>query len=377
MNNSQASNLYLEQLQLSNFKNYDQGSLSFSSGLNCFVGKNGMGKTNLLDAIYMLCLGKSHFMSTDQNLVREGTDFFRLVGNFWRRGEKEEIVVKYKLRGKKIFECNKIAYKRLSAHVGFLPLVLIAPDDIRLITEGSEERRRFMDFSLVQQDSQYMEELLRYNQLLEQRNALLKATENPQELNIDLLETYDRQLVGPAEYIFACRTRLLEQLYPIFQNYYGQICAQKETVELKYRSQLQQEPLSYLLQASRPKDLILQRTSKGIHKDDLDLEIKGLPLKQFASQGQLKSFLLALKLAQYELLRQTQELSPILLLDDIFDKLDADRVSQLLSLLAGHSFGQVFITDTQAERMSTVLDKAEWQSERKIFMVQEGQAKEI
>ena len=333
-----------------------------------------MGKTNLLDAIHVLCLGKSHFMSTDQNLVRTGEDFFRLQAKFRKLDEKEDIVVKYKLRGKKVFERNKIAYKRLADHVGLLPLVIIAPDDAGLILNGSEERRRFLDFILVQFDSQYMTQLLRYNQIIEQRNALLKSADHPKEVDISLLEVYDAQLPEPAKYIFAKRTEFIEKLYPVFQAYYEEISGGKEVVEISYKSHLQQDSMADLLLLSRDKDLILQRTSKGIHKDDLILELKGKTLKQFASQGQLKSYLLAMKLAQYELLRQAREVTPILLLDDIFDKLDANRVKHLLSLLIEHQFGQIFITDTHEDRVEGILQDIKFSSDYKKFVIADGAA---
>lgn len=311
-------------------------------------------------------------MSTDQNLVKEGADFFRLQAKFWRLGEREDVIVKYKLRSKKVFERNKLAYKRLSDHVGLLPLVIIAPDDARLILDGSEERRRFLDFILVQFDSEYMTHLMRYNQVLEQRNALLKSAETPKQLDVDLLEIYDAQLLEPANYIFQKRTDFTHQLYPIFQAYYAEISGGKESVEIIYKSHLQSDAMGDLLKSSRSKDLILQRTGKGIHKDDLVLELKGQPLKQFASQGQLKSFLLAMKLAQYELLRQEREVTPILLLDDIFDKLDTHRVKHLLSLLIEHQFGQIFITDTHEDRVEGILQDIKFNSDYKKFVIVDG-----
>jgi DNA replication and repair protein RecF len=367
------SEMYLETLSLTNFKNYELQTLELSPQLNCFVGENGMGKTNLLDAIHVLCLSKSHFMSSDQNLVRTGEDFFRLQGKFNRQGKSEDIVVKYKLRGKKQIERNKIPYKRISEHVGLLPLVIIAPDDIQLIMQGSEERRRFLDLCLVQLDPEYMQQLMLYNQVLEQRNALLRAADDHHSPDPSLLDIYDAQLLKPAEFIFNKRTELIEKLTTIFQSCYAAISGERETVEMRYTSQLQGADFEMLLLESRRKDIILQRSNKGIHKDDLELEIKGQALKRFASQGQLKSFLMAMKLAQYEFLRQFLNIPPLLLLDDIFDKLDATRVSQLLDLLLKRDFGQIFITDTHEERVATILKTLSLKSNYKKFMIKDAQ----
>jgi DNA replication and repair protein RecF len=365
--------LYLESLSLSNFKNYDLETLQFSPQLNCFVGENGMGKTNLLDAIHLLCLGKSHFMASDQNLVRSGEEFFRLHGKFIRAEKNEEIVIKYKMRGKKQIERNRVLYKRIAEHVGLLPLVIIAPDDIQLIMQGSEERRRFLDLCLVQLDTEYLKQLMIYNQVLEQRNALLRSSDEQNNINISLLEIYDQQLLAPAAYIFEKRTALMKDLAPIFQSCYATISGEREEVSMRYISQLQDSDLSALLLESRKKDLILQRSNKGIHKDDLELEIKGAPLRRYASQGQLKSYLLAMKLAQYELLRQCQNIAPILLLDDIFDKLDAGRVKHLLHLLLERDFGQVFITDTHEERVAAILNTLSIKSAFKKFVIKDAQ----
>jgi DNA replication and repair protein RecF len=331
--------------------------LELSSNVNAIVGKNGMGKTNIMDAIHTFALGKSHFLSTDQNLIRFGEDFFRIQTNVSRFGKNEEIVVKYKFRTKKVIERNKVPYKKISEHIGLIPLVMIAPDDIQLIMEGSEERRKFLDLCLVQYDAFYLEQLLIYNSILEQRNSLLKSYEYLKPFNFDLLETYDLQLIKPAQYIFEKRSEMIKKLEPIFKESYASISGDRENVNLKYISSLFEEELARSLITNREKDLILQRTTKGIHKDDLELEIKGQSLKKFASQGQLKSYLLAMKLAQYEFLKQITNLSPILLLDDIFDKLDEKRVAQLLNLLFEKNFGQIFITDTHEQRIESIIQK--------------------
>jgi len=363
--------LYLKSLQLTNFKNYSQAQLDLSAKLNCFVGDNGMGKTNLLDAIHTLCLAKSHFLSSDQNLVKTDETFFRLQALFSRAGEQEEIVVKYKLRSKKQLERNKTPYKKISEHIGLLPLVIIAPDDIQLILDGSEERRRYLDLSLVQLDADYTKALLLYNQILEQRNALLRKADDKNPPDLALLDYYDSQLLQPANYIHKKRQELSTKIAPFFQKAYATISSERESVALKYTSQLDMVDFRQLLSDSRNKDILLQRTNKGIHKDDLELIMKDQALKRFASQGQLKSFLLAMKLAQYELIRDELGIYPILLLDDIFDRLDPTRVKQLLEMLTKGDFGQIFLTDTHEKRVSELLEKLEI-DESKLFRIEDA-----
>ena len=365
------SHLTLKTLQLTNFKNYSQAGLELSQKLNCFVGDNGMGKTNLLDAIHTLCLAKSHFQTSDQNLVKTAETFFRLEAVFERAGELEEIVIKYKLRAKKILERNRIAYKKISEHIGLLPLVIIAPDDIQLILDGSEERRKYLDLSLVQLDPEYTKALMLYNQILEQRNALLRHSDDKNPPDTALLDYYDSQLIEPANYIHLKRKELCEKIAPLFQKAYAAISSERETVEMRYNSQLDNADFAQLLSDYRSRDILLQRTNKGIHKDDLELMMKDQPLKRFASQGQLKSFLLAMKLAQYELLRDILGIYPILLLDDIFDRLDPGRVKQLLEMLLKGDFGQIFLTDTHEKRVSELVEMLELK-DAKIFLVEEG-----
>ncbi len=363
--------LTLKTLHLTNFKNYSQATLELSQKLNCFVGDNGMGKTNLLDAIHTLCLAKSHFQTSDQNLVKTGETFFRLEAVFERAGEQEEIVIKYKLRGKKIIERNRIAYKKISEHIGLLPLVIIAPDDIQLILDGSEERRKYLDLSLVQLDPDYTKALMHYNQVLEQRNALLRNSDDKNPPNTALLDYYDSQLIEPAKYIYKKRKELSDNISPTFQQAYAAISSDREQVEMIYNSQLDNADIEQLLSESRNKDILLQRTNKGIHKDDLELMMKDQPLKRFASQGQLKSFLLAMKLAQYELLRDDLGIYPIMLLDDIFDRLDPGRVKQLLELLTNGDFGQIFLSDTHEKRVRELLDMLKI-DESRIFRIEDS-----
>jgi DNA replication and repair protein RecF len=314
-----------------------------------------MGKTNVLDAVYFLCLCKSHSGLNDRNLVRQGASFLRLEGHFERGGEKTKVVAKYQSGERKEFERNGSPVERLSDHIGQFPIVMIAPDDVALVQEGSEDRRRFLDTTLSQISAEYLQNLLKYNGLLKQRNALLKSFFEQRRFDPVLLEGINRQMPEPAALLFQHRQRFVNRLIPCFADFYAAISGSRETVDLAYQSDLEKGDLAELLTQSLDKDRVLQRTSVGPHRDDLRLMMDGLTLKRFASQGQLKSFLLALRLAQYEVLRQQIGQTPILLLDDIFDKLDENRVRQLMGLLLERDFGQVFVTDTQRSRMESVV----------------------
>ncbi len=348
--------MHLQYFILTNFKNYESQRIDCSSQLNCFLGRNGMGKTNLLDAIYYLCLGKSHFNLPDSLLARHGADFFRLEGCFTLEGRQERIVAKVIPRKKKELERNNLPYQRLSEHVGLLPVVMIAPDDTYLATEGSEARRRFLDNTLSQLDNDYLQQLITYNKVLQQRNALLKQMADSGRYNAALTEAYDLQLLGPGRAIHQARQAFMGRFHGLLQEKYRIISGQAEAIDCAYDSRLNETPFDQLLEESREKDRILQRTTAGIHRDDLNLSIGGYPLKRFASQGQLKSFVLALRLAQYRLLQVEKKAIPILLLDDIFDKLDNERVRRLLGLLLEGGFGQTFITDTDENRLSAIVE---------------------
>jgi DNA replication and repair protein RecF len=318
-----------------------------------------MGKTNLLDAVYYLCMGKSYFNLPDRLICRHDTDFFRLEGHFELEGRPEHIAAKVRPRQKKELERNKVPYHRLSEHVGLLPIVMIAPDDTYLATEGSEARRRFLDNTLSQLDAVYLNQLILYNKILKQRNALLKRAGETRRLDKALLDTYTYQLLKPGQYIYQRRSEFMEQFQPRLQQLYEEISGGQEQVGIQYRSKLADAPLEQLLQSSEEKDRLLQRTTAGPHKDDLEFDIQEYPLKRFASQGQLKSYVLALKLAQYQVLRAEKKLSPFLLLDDIFDKLDNNRVSQLLGVLLQKEYGQLFITDTDDQRLKHIIEQYE------------------
>ena len=335
----------------------------FSAHLNCFVGQNGVGKTNILDAIYYLCMCKSHFKTSDRNIARHDSIFFRIDGNFVTANPQgqpqvDKIVAKVEPRKRKEFERNKAVYERLSEHIGCYPVVMIAPDDTLMAMEGSEERRRFLDNTLCQLDNQYLIHLMQYNKILAQRNKLLKQMAEARTFDEILVQSYDVQLLPSAKYLHQKRMEWMTDFEPIFKKYYNQISGDKEAVQCLYQSKLTDNDFEALLQESLEKDRVLQRTTVGIHRDDLKFIFNDVAVKQFASQGQLKSYILALKLAQYELLREQKGITPILLLDDIFDKLDEHRVRQLLELLIKkRSFGQIFITYTHENRVTEIVNK--------------------
>lgn len=367
--------MQLHQIQLVHFKNYSSQTIEFSARLNGLVGQNGMGKTNLLDAVYYLCMGKSYFSVRDQYLVQHGAEFFRMVGVFEDGDRKDRLVVKVVPRQRKELELNGRVYEKLADHVGRFPVVIVVPDDTQLIREGSEERRRFLDNTLSQLDADYLRHLLQYNKVLKQRNALLKQW-GGRMYSPDLLDVYDQQLLEPAAYIHARRTTFVEQFREPFFAAHAAICGGQEEVDLVYRSALKDASLLEVLQARREKDVALERTGQGIHRDDLVFHLEDHPLKRLGSQGQLKSFVLALKLAQYRFLQQEGGVLPILLLDDIFDKLDPQRVQQLVEYILKENFGQVFISDTDQDRITKVLQE-HTQSDPRLFRVQDGQIDEL
>lgn len=366
--------MHLSTISLTQFKNYGRQDLTFSPRLNCLVGQNGAGKTNLLEAVYYLCMGKSYAGSPDQYSVRHGDDVSRLAGVFVVEDNAgDKVVIKLQKRKRKIIERNGAAYDRLAEHVGRYPVVIIVPDDSNLVLEGSEMRRRLLNNSLSQADPTYLRNLLTYNKLLANRNALLKELDGRKD-STGLLDVYDLQMAAPAYYLHEKRQAFIEPFTDLLIAAYAAISGNREAVNVTYRSHLTETPWADLLAERREKDRVLQRTSAGIHKDDLIFTQEGHPLRRVASQGQLKSFVLSLKLAQYRLLQQTTQRTPILLLDDIFDKLDRQRVSQLLDLVLGSTFGQVFLSDTDPERVASLLadDSADW----KRFLVEEGVVRE-
>ena len=349
--------MYLQQLSLINFKNYAEAGLTFSEGVNVFTGNNGAGKTNLLDAIHYLSLCKSYFNPIDSQQIKQGADFFIITGNFNKNGNQEAVACSVKRNQKKQFKRNKKDYTRLADHIGLLPLVMVSPYDISIIIEGSEERRKFIDNVISQTDNLYLDELITYNKVLINRNALLKSIADTGRYDPSLMEVLDEQLIISGNRIFEKRRFFMEAFTAIFNKHYQFISDDAEQVELIYESQLLQNDFKGLLKKSLEKDRILERTTAGIHKDDLLFSIHGMPMKKFGSQGQQKSFLIALKLAQYSFLDQQNGFKPLLLLDDIFDKLDDHRVTKLMQMISNYDFGQVFITDTDVTRVKKIFNK--------------------
>ncbi|MBA3899071.1 MAG: DNA replication and repair protein RecF [Bacteroidetes bacterium] len=348
--------MQLKKLSLINFKNYSNASLEFCGKFNCFVGNNGQGKTNLLDAIHYLAFCKSFFNPIDSQNILFDSPFFVVQGEFEKDGHIENIYCGLKRNEKKQFKKNQKDYSRLADHIGFIPLVMVSPSDGDLITEGSDIRRKFIDNVISQYDKQYLEKLIQYNKVLAQRNALLKSFFEGRFFDADSLEIWDMQLVPLGEELHKKRKKFIVDFSPHFQKYYSHISDNKEPIMLEYESQLNEgRPFEEILKESLPKDRSALYTTCGIHKDDLAFTINGYPVKKMASQGQQKTFLLALKLAKFAFLKKVKKIQPILLLDDILDKLDESRVSRLMEIVGSDDFGQIFITDTHPERILNIL----------------------
>lgn len=349
--------MHLKHIELTNFKNYESVSLDFSPRFNCFVGNNGVGKTNILDAIHYLSLTKSFFNNSDTLSIRYGEDYFILKGDFEKDGETDELHCGFQRQKAKVFKRNGREYEKLSDHVGRYPVVMVSPADSTLITEGGEERRRFLNMIISQYDPEYLDAHVRYNKVLMQRNKVLRDAFGKYDTG-SLLELYDDQMVPLAELIYKARKELTENLKPLFSDYYARISHGAESVNIRYRSHLSEPDYHVVLQHARDRDLELQYTTCGIHRDDLVFEIDGHPARTTASQGQQKSFLVALKLAKFGYISSRNKFSPALLLDDIFDKFDETRVEEIIKLVGSGDFGQVFITDTQKDRIHRILDNA-------------------
>lgn len=329
--------------------------IGFSPEINCLVGNNGSGKTNLLDAVHYLCLTKSGFNAVDVQNIMHDHPFFGIQGDFDLGGKSLQIKCLLETGKKKQVILNGKPYEKMSDHIGLLPIVLIAPDDTQLIRGGSEERRKFFDGLLSQLDKNYLENLIRYHSFLKQRNALLKQFGENNRIDRLLLEPYDRELIGLSVIIAQSRTDFMQSYAPLLLHHYGNISENKEAVSIQYESDCLNEDFSLSFHSSLKKDLLLKRTNRGIHKDDYNFGIEGYPLKKFGSQGQQKSFLIALKLAQFHVFKEMKKTKPILLLDDIFDKLDDQRIKKMMELVANHEFGQLFITDARPERSRRIL----------------------
>lgn len=351
--------MILKQLSLVNYKNFESESFAFSNKINCFVGNNGVGKTNALDAIYHLSYGKSYFNPVASQNVNHKADFFMIDGSYEKEERSEKIIIGYKKNQKKTIKRNGKLYERFSDHIGFLPLVIVSPADRDLIIEGSETRRKFIDSIISQSDKEYLNALIKYNKTLTQRNALLKYFALNSTFNEDTLSVYNEQLHTYGSLIYQKRNKFIVQFNDIFLKRHQVINDGNEAGTITYKSQLHDNNLTELFQQNRAKDRTLQYTSVGTHKDDLVFNIEQHPIKRFGSQGQQKSFLIALKLAQFDFLKQESGVKPILLLDDIFDKLDENRVSKLIHLVNEDDFGQIFISDTHIERTENIIKQTQ------------------
>ena len=358
--------MQLEKLSLINFKNIPEEEIELHAGINCFVGDNGAGKTNVIDAVYFLSMCKSALSMTDGQCIRHESDFFLLDGQYRTDADRREnIVCSFSRKGGKVFKRNGKEYERLSEHVGLIPVVIVSPSDTMLISDAADERRRYLNSFISQLDRSYLTALVRYNAVLGERNKLLEISRDE-----EMLSVYDHQLIEHGRTIFRKRAEIIARMEPEVARFYRILSEDKEEVQLAYKSELHDRPFEELLQAAREKDFINGFTTSGIHRDDLVLRIGGSPLRKYGSQGQQKSFLIALKLAQHTLVAESKQEQPILLLDDLFDKLDAGRVEQLIRLVGDGSFGQIFITDCNPTRLRTILDKTG--DEYVLFTVKNG-----
>ena len=347
--------MFLKELSLTNYKNFESLRFSFDTKIICFVGLNGVGKTNILDSIYHLSYTKSYLNPIPSQNIKHGETFFFISGKYMIHDKEENILVSLKKGDKKIIKRNNKLYKKFSDHIGKIPLVLISPDDRNLIIEGSETRRKFIDGIISQTDKEYLNNLIDYNKTLKQRNALLKMFYDNSENIRKTIDIYDRQLSSDAQKIYDKRREFLNEFIPIFKSRYKELSNDKENIEIKHSSDISPvQNLYKLLKNSLEKDLRFQYTTKGIHKDDLNLSLDNFPIKKYGSQGQQKTFLIAMKLAQFEYLSKLDS-KPILLLDDIFDKLDDTRVKQIINLVNQEKFNQIFISDTNKTRSENII----------------------
>lgn len=347
--------MHLKSLSLLNYKNFESANFDFDQKINCLVGFNGVGKTNVLDSIYHLAFGKSYFNPITSQNIRHDTDFFVIEGEFEKKEREENILVSARRGQKKIIKRNNKPYEKFSEHIGFIPTVIISPADRDLIIEGSETRRKFMDGVISQGDNLYLNDLINYGKTLSQRNSLLKYFAANNTFDRDTLSIYNMQLEELGSRLYDKREAFLKVFIPIFRKRYATISNEKEHVDIVYKSQLQEKPMARFLEENLQKDMALQYTSVGTHKDDLNFEIEGHPVKKFGSQGQQKSFLIALKLAQFDFIKNLNKVAPILLMDDIFDKLDENRVAHIVDLVATNQLGQLFISDTHGDRTEKVV----------------------
>ena len=371
--------MILNRLSIINYKNIQEATLTLSPKMNCFIGPNGTGKTNLLDAVYYLSFCRSAYTSVDSQVIRHDQDFFVVEGDYTddrgMQGDNQDELRKLSIycgmkRGtKKHFKCNKKEYKRLSQHIGLIPLIFVSPADTYLVDGGGEERRRLMDMVISQYDNLYLDALNCYNKALQQRNTLLKMEEEP---DLELMRIWEEQMAAEGEVIYQKRSAFVQELIPVFQQIYQQISDDRESVSLRYVSHGQRGPLLEVIQRDRMKDRAVGYSLHGVHRDDLEMLLGDYPMRREGSQGQLKTFVIAMKLAQFSFLKRTcSQTTPLLLLDDIFDKLDAHRVERIVSLVASKEYGQIFITDTNREHLDKILQANSF--DYQLFSVHDGE----
>ncbi len=363
--------MFLKNISLVNFKNYEQAEIEFCSRINCFVGPNGVGKTNLLDSIHYLALCKSYFNAVDSQNITHSRDFAVIQGEFDNDGEIENIYCGIHKGKKKQFKRNKKDYPKLSDHIGLIPLVMISPADSSLIMDGGEERRKFLNGVISQYDRLYLDNIMNYNRVVNQRNKFLKAIADQNSPDITMLDVYDEQLCSYGIDIYNKRDEFVKDMIPVFGKYYSYISGDNESVSLDYQSQLNRDNFPELLKKNRKKDRILQYTTSGIHRDDLEMKLGGYPLKKVGSQGQQKTYQLALKLGKFEFIRKVSYKIPVLLLDDVFDKFDHQRVEKIVRLVSENDFQQIFITDTDEGHLHKILEKIG--IENKVFKIHDDQ----
>ncbi|MCD7962254.1 MAG: DNA replication and repair protein RecF [Rikenellaceae bacterium] len=344
----------IAKLNIINFKNIKQAELNFTKKLNCLIGNNGAGKTNVIDALYYLSMCKSAFGLTDGQSVNHEEDFFLLDGQYGIDGRIENILCSFKKGSGKVFKRNNKEYEKLSDHIGIVPVVLISPSDTSLINDSGDERRRFMNSLLSQYDRIYIETLIKYNHILAERNKLLKK--NGSSDFHEILDVLDMQLASFGTVIHRKRSELVDKITPVIKKYYSLLSGQKEDIDLSYKSELNDRDLYEILQNNRNKDIHMEHTTSGIHRDDIKFKISGYPIKKYGSQGQQKTFLISLKLSQFEIIAGKNGYLPILLLDDIFDKLDLERVEKLIKMVFSDDFGQIFLTDSNKVRLENLLN---------------------
>lgn len=362
--------MILKTLSIINYKNIKEATLTLSPKINCLIGSNGMGKTNILDTVYFLSFCKSHTSTTDSQIIRHDNDFYVVEGTYEDENGNEEVIYCGMKRGtKKHFKRNKKEYKRFSQHIGLIPLILISPADTRIIEDGSESRRKLLDIVISQCQPEYISELISYNTALQQRNTLLKMEEEPDQM---LLELWEEEMAAHGENVYKMRNAFIEQITPKFESIYNDIAQCHETIKINYISHCQRGDLLDVIRRDRHKDRAVGYSLHGIHRDDIEMTINGYPLRREGSQGQNKTVAIALKLAQFEFLKQTaSRTTPLLLLDDIFDKLDSQRVEQIVKLVSSEKYGQIFITDTNRDHLDEILKHTSL--DYKIFHVNDGE----